>query len=307
MPDVVERGASSAPAVGGGSVMLTIGPVSLGVSTSVYQRARRSTAWRWPAHDLIGRRPARQWTGPGAEQITLDGVVMPSFRGSNVVRVLLALARSGEPQVVTAGTGEVWGTWCLESVEESRTAPFGDGAPRRIAWTLKLVHSGEDGPAGLQDGLRGRSAAVGDVRGVTDAVTAVVARGGSAADVAAAAAAAAGTGAGSGRVAAAATAAASAGLGPADVARAALSAAARFLPASPALAAVTDVLYRASEGETLDEIAWRRFGSTVAVAAVLALNPTLARLPRLPAGTLVHLPAVASLPPPVTEAVALWD
>ena len=149
MPDVVERGAGSAPAVAGGSVMLTIGPVSLGVSTSVYQRARRSTAWRWPALDLIGRRPARQWAGPGADQITLDGVVMPSFRGRDVARTLRALARSGEPQVVTAGTGEVWGSWCLESVEESRTGLFHDGAARRITWTLKLVHSGEDGPAGL--------------------------------------------------------------------------------------------------------------------------------------------------------------
>ena len=136
MPDVIERGRGPAPAAGGAGVMLTIGPVTLGVSTSTYQRARRSTAWRWPAHDLIGRRPTRQWGGPGADQITLDGVVMPTFRGSvDAVRTLRALARSGEPQVVTAATGEVWGSWCLESIEELRTGLFSDGAPRRIAWT----------------------------------------------------------------------------------------------------------------------------------------------------------------------------
>ena len=65
-------------------------------------------------------------------------------------------------------------------------------------------------------------------------------------------------------------------------------------------------LVLSAEGETLDEIAWRRYGRPDAVPAVLAANPGLADAkPVLPKGELVALP---DLPAPdlAMPAARLW-
>ena len=135
MPEtVIIRPRGTAPGAGGGSVILTLGPVAFGVSTTVYQRLRRTTAYRWPALERAGRWPARQFTGPGNDQITIDGVVMPTYRGSvGAVDAPRELAMTGEPQQMSAGTGEVFGFWCLAQVEEDRSGLFSDGALRGVS------------------------------------------------------------------------------------------------------------------------------------------------------------------------------
>ncbi|KIC09819.1 P2-like protein prophage tail protein X-like protein [Leisingera sp. ANG-M1] len=68
------------------------------------------------------------------------------------------------------------------------------------------------------------------------------------------------------------------------------------------------VSYRSKEGDTVDEIVWRHYGSHVAGAleTVLEANPGLAdHGPFLPLGTLVQLPEIEV--PKEAETVSLWD
>ena len=59
---------------------------------------------------------------------------MPTYRGSvGSVESLRELALTGQPHHLSAGTGEVYGLWCLSQVEEDRSGLFADGAPRRVA------------------------------------------------------------------------------------------------------------------------------------------------------------------------------
>ena len=62
-----------------------------------------------------------------------------------------------------------------------------DGAPRRVAWRLKLARYGDDAPGGYQSAMEARADATGDVRAVTDAAAEAVADGQSSAGVRAAA------------------------------------------------------------------------------------------------------------------------
>ena len=175
MPETVIGRPRGAAVDAGGSVMMTLGDVAFAVRTTVYQRLRRTTTYRWPSLDRVGRWPARQFTGPGNDQVTLDGVVMPTYRGAaGAVDALRQLALTGQPQQMSAGTGEVYGLWCLEQVEEDRSGLFVDGAARRIAWVLQLVRYGDDVPGGLQNTLAADAAAEGDTRRVLDAMTASV-------------------------------------------------------------------------------------------------------------------------------------
>jgi len=67
-------------------------------------------------------------------------------------------------------------------------------------------------------------------------------------------------------------------------------------------------IYRTSEGDTADQIAWRHYGTTGArvVEQLLDANPGLADYgPILPAGVLVTLPAIQTAAE--VEGVKLWD
>lgn len=173
MPETVIGRPRGGAAAGAGSVMMTLGDVAFAVSTTVFQRLRRMTTYRWPSLDRVGRWPARQFTGPGIDKVTLDGVVMPTYRGAaGAVDALRQLALTGQPQQMSAGTGEVFGLWCLEQIEEDRSGLFADGAPRRVAWVLQLARYGDDAPGGLQGTLAADAAAEGDTRRVLDAMTA---------------------------------------------------------------------------------------------------------------------------------------
>lgn len=70
----------------------------------------------------------------------------------------------------------------------------------------------------------------------------------------------------------------------------------------------SDFVYVASEGDTLDLIAFRRYGTVAAVRHVQAANPDLTALgPRLPAGTRIRVPEIEVTPEDEAEVVQLWD
>ena len=309
MPETVIGRPRAAAASAGGSVMMTLGAVAFSVRTTVFQRLRRTTAYRWPALERVGRWPARQFTGPGDDKVTLDGVIMPTWRGAvGAVDALRELALTGEPQQMSAGTGEVFGLWCLEQIEEERSGLFSDGAPRRVAWALQLARYGDDVPGGLQGALARSAAAAGDTRSVLDAISRSVDAGDGPADVVDSGRAAAGGPATEAQrvVLPAAQAAAAAGGSPEQVRSAAHEAAARSASApAPSATPAPDVAYRAAEGEMLDAIAHLRYGAP-AVERLLEANPALAKeRPRLPGGLLVQLPAEAQAAS--SAAVTLWS
>lgn len=65
-------------------------------------------------------------------------------------------------------------------------------------------------------------------------------------------------------------------------------------------------VYSSRQGETLDLICHRFYGSTDTFEAVLAANPHLANLPPLlPIGTRITLPAIE--PSARVDIVQLWD
>lgn len=66
--------------------------------------------------------------------------------------------------------------------------------------------------------------------------------------------------------------------------------------------------YRASDGDTVDYIAWRVYGTqgSQVVEQLLAANPGLAYLgPVLPAGTLVTCPEIDTTEK--AQGIRLWD
>lgn len=292
------------------AALFTWGSAVFTTADAAVDQLRRRTEHRWPSVDRVGRRPSRQSTGPGADEVVLEGVVLPAYKGSQRdVDALRDLVLEGRPHLLTAGHGDVYGQWVGTSLEETRELLFDDGAARRVSWNLTLAHYGTDDPEGRADTAEQQASAAAPVQWTMAAAEESAVDAASADEVAAAAAAASGRATGrSADIVSAALSVADAG---GTVAEALL---ASRVAASRRRGAVASVLRSGSaldvgDGTTVDEIARRVYGSATAdvVAAILSVNPGLAgRGTRLAAGMRVNLPEIAARG--TTSAVAqLWD
>jgi phage protein U len=129
------------------SVMMALGIFVFGLDTVPYQQLQRQTTWRHPSNSRVGRRPARQFAGPGDDTITLSGTLYPELTGGKVSLALLRfMADSGKAWPLIEGTGYIYGLYVVEDVSETNSLFFSDGAARKIDFTIKLTRVDDDVP-----------------------------------------------------------------------------------------------------------------------------------------------------------------
>jgi phage protein U len=123
----------------GSPIMMTLGSFQFGINTAAYQELSKNSEWRWPSQDRFGLPPALQFVGPGAESITLPGVIYTEWRGGvGQIDSMRSQASQGEPLAMISGQGEYLGLWVIEGIEEKHSS-FGDaGVARKQEFTLKL-------------------------------------------------------------------------------------------------------------------------------------------------------------------------
>ncbi len=127
-------------------VMMALGTFRFGMNRDAYQTFSRAAAYRWGKVERIGREPALQYLGPDTQEITLEGVIYPHFRGGlRQVDLMRATAGTGAPLMMVDGLGWVWKRWVIVSVEERKGVFMRDGAPRKIEFSARLQSYGPDG------------------------------------------------------------------------------------------------------------------------------------------------------------------
>lgn len=130
-------------------MMMALGMFVFTLETLVYQELQRQTDWRHGTTSRIGTNPARQYLGRGEDAITLPGVLLPALQGTPLsLDTLRVMADTGKSWPLIEGTGRILGTWVIESINETRTLFFRDGAARRIEFTIALKRI-DDGRADI--------------------------------------------------------------------------------------------------------------------------------------------------------------
>lgn len=136
-------------------MMMALGMFVFSLETLAYQELQRQTEWRHGATSRIGTNPARQYLGRGDDSITLPGVLLPALAGSPLsLDTLRMMADTGKAWPLVEGTGKIYGLWVIESLSETRTYFFRDGAARRIEFNLKLTRI-DDGRVDLLGSVTG--------------------------------------------------------------------------------------------------------------------------------------------------------
>lgn len=126
-------------------MMLALGPYRFSLNTSAYQSLKRSSEYRWPSIERIGKEPLLQAIGPGCDRIDLDGVIYPHFRGGlGQINAMRDSAEKQKPLMLINGQGNVLGRFVITQIEESQNTFLADGAPRKIEFRLSLERYGEE-------------------------------------------------------------------------------------------------------------------------------------------------------------------
>lgn len=93
-------------------VMMMLGPYPFMLRTALPQTMARRSEYRWQRQDRIGRKPAHQFLGAGADEITLSGDILPHFAGGyGQLDAMRVLAGRGKPLLLVSGRGNVLGDW----------------------------------------------------------------------------------------------------------------------------------------------------------------------------------------------------
>lgn len=126
-------------------MMMALGLFVFGLHTVPYQQLQRSMSWRHPSVSRVGRRPARQFTGPGDDTITLSGVLYPELTGGKIsLAALQAMAAEGKAWPLIEGTGIFYGLFVIEEISQTDSLFFADGAPRKIEFSMKLTRTDDE-------------------------------------------------------------------------------------------------------------------------------------------------------------------
>lgn len=137
--------------------MAKLGSFVFGLNTAGFSQLERRSSHDWAEQKRIGRKPAMQSVGPGADTISLQGVIYPHFRGGlGQVGAMRAMQGSAEPLALVyafESAGQYCGRWCIKEITEGRTVFFSNGMPRKIEFSLELVEYGEDDDYSPGEGL----------------------------------------------------------------------------------------------------------------------------------------------------------
>lgn len=136
-------------------MMMAYGMFVFALGTAPYQELQRQATWRQEGQGRVGRRPARQFLGPGDDTITLTGTLLPHFTGGQQnLDQLRAMADEGAAWPLIEGNGTYYGLFVIDSLQEAKTHQMRDGSAQRIAFTLSLQRV-DDGRADLLGNLTG--------------------------------------------------------------------------------------------------------------------------------------------------------
>lgn len=127
-------------------VLMQLGDFAFAINDVAPQTIGRSTEYRWAWIDLLGAEAAGQFTGPGADTISLEGVFYPEFASSffsgqfarDPLEPLRAIAAAGKPVALVDGLGKNHGQWVVTNVGDTKGPFFQQGVARKIAFTVSL-------------------------------------------------------------------------------------------------------------------------------------------------------------------------
>lgn len=120
-------------------MMMTLGYFVFERKTIAPQQTQHTITWRHSTNNRIGARPSSQFLGAGDETKVLSGVLMPEFTGGEPsLNEITAMAETGKAYPLIDGSGNMHGFFVIEKITAGRSELVGNGAARKIEFSIEL-------------------------------------------------------------------------------------------------------------------------------------------------------------------------
>lgn len=120
-------------------MMMVYGLMVFMRQTLPYAEQQHTVDYRWPTNSRVGERAAAQFLGVGDEKITLTGELCPEITGGALsLLTFKAMADEGCAWPLIGGNGTIYGMFVVESISQTHSEFFANGAARKIGFTLSL-------------------------------------------------------------------------------------------------------------------------------------------------------------------------
>lgn len=126
-------------------MLMSFGMFQFEIGTLPYQELSRSRAWRFGRSERFGAMPATQFLGPGDDQVTLSGALVPGLAGRfSAIESLAEMADKGEGWPLTDGVGNVLGTFVVDKLDHKASQFMVDGLARKGDFSLTLTRIADE-------------------------------------------------------------------------------------------------------------------------------------------------------------------
>lgn len=125
-----------------------------GTDSAGFDTLQRDDQYTWVSNDRLSRRPAMQFTGPGEENIVVEGKIYPMFFGGlSTIDRLRAAGVNGKPMILmrfypveepSGMVSELIGNFVIKRVRTVESKISRIGVANKIDFTLELVRYGDD-------------------------------------------------------------------------------------------------------------------------------------------------------------------
>lgn len=154
MPDVLLGLGSQDPQATDATGLILFYVPAKSVDSPNFQSIRRDSQYTWTQADRLSRDPAMQFTGPGEDNISIEGCLYPyHFGGLSTLERMRLAGRAGKPMILArfypfkdpGGYGaEVLGNYSITRVQDVQTKIGAVGIAHKIDFVLELKRYGDD-------------------------------------------------------------------------------------------------------------------------------------------------------------------
>jgi Phage protein U len=124
--------------------LMTLGLFVFGMDTLPYQTLRHAIEWRHGKSERHQARAASQFLGPGAETITISGLLVPEIAGSySAFDRIVEMAGTGEDYPLMDGLGRILGHFHIVKLDRDHLNVIGGGLPRQVGFSLDLERAAD--------------------------------------------------------------------------------------------------------------------------------------------------------------------
>jgi len=128
--------------------LMTLGMFVFSMDTALYDALSRSREWRHATAERFGAREASQFLGPGADNVSLSGRIVPEIAGRySALETLADMAAAGDAYPLIDGLGRILGHYRIVRLDEDHAVIMAGGIPRNIAFRLELERTDDPSDA----------------------------------------------------------------------------------------------------------------------------------------------------------------